>query len=516
MKRSYENDSKRIAKNSLALYVRMLLKTGIALYVSRIVLEALGVEDYGIYNIVGGVVIVFSFLNRSIAASTERFLTFEIGRKDFEQLKKVFCLSVSIHMGAAILIFGLLETLGLYFLEYYINIPATRMNAAKLVFHCSVFTSMFSMLQAPYNAVIIANERMNIYAYISIWEVLLNLFIALLLLHIPSNRLEWYGFSLLLSAAIITSCYFIYCRWKFKECRWNFVWDFFLFKKLLGFTGWNICGALSWVGRSQGVNIILNSFYGPCLNAAYGISMQVNNALELFVQSFIAALNPPIVKRYSSGNIDGMKKMIFEGARYSFFLLFLLTLPMLLEMNTILSLWLKEVPEYTLIFTRLAIIGSIFSTLGNTMQSGIFATGKIKKLQIIIITLSALNLIAAYILLAIGFPPFTIMLTVVFIAILSLFGRLFILYQLLEIPKQDFMSEIMQLFKRITLVSIIAIIGPLFLEVLLTDDSIWKFVIIVSCSMISVSLSTFWFGLTKNERFYLLKIIQDKIYKKHI
>lgn len=509
-----ESNKKRIAQNSIALYIRMLLKTCISLYTSRVVLDALGIEDYGIYNIVGGIVIALSFLNRSIAASTERFLTFEIGKKDFVQVKKTFSLSVSIHAGIALLIFILAETLGQYFLQNYVNIPIERMDAARKVFHFSVLASIFTILQAPYNAAIIAYERMGVYAYISILEVALNLTIALLLSDITFYRLEWYGALICASSAITATCYILYCRWNFVECRWKFVWDFSLCKKLLAFAGWNICGALAWTGRLQGINIILNFFYGPCLNAAYGISTQINNALGAFVQSFISALNPPIIKKYASGEIIEMEKLIFMGARYSCYLLLLLAVPLLLEMDSILSVWLKEVPEYTTLFTRIAILETIVSAVGTTMLTGIIATGRIKIYQIVMIGLSALNLVCAYVLLSVGLPPFAVLITSVVAALFLFLGRLAILYSLLKISKQHFISETMHLLKNILSVAFLSISLPILLHWLWNEDGLTKSLVIIACSITSVALSAFFIGLTQSERKALWVILGNRISKK--
>lgn len=385
-------NTRRIAKNTAMLYIRMLLIMAVTLYTSRLVLNVLGVEDFGIYNVVGGVVMMFAFLNGAMAQSTQRFLSFEIGRNNKEQLKKVFSLSVTIHIGIAILILVLAETLGLWFLNTKMNIPADRMEAARWIYQFAIFSFMVSVVQVPYNAAIIAHERMQVYAYISIAEAALKLFVAFALTWTAFDKLKVYAVLVFGVNVMIAFLYRLYCKWKIKECRYRFIWDKKLYTTLTGFAGWNLFGTFAWLMKSQGLNVILNIFFGPLLNAAYGIANQVNTAVNSFVQNFSMALNPQIVKSYAAGDLSYTVTLLFRGARFSYYLFLFFAVPLLIETEVILKLWLKNVPEYAVIFTRLVIINSMFESFTYTMGTAIQATGKNKLYQFIVGGTILLNL----------------------------------------------------------------------------------------------------------------------------
>ena len=369
------NKSKTIARNTAMLYIRMLFSMFVSLYTSRIVLEILGVEDYGIYNIVGGVVTIFSFINSSMSSATQRYLSFELGKEDLERLNKVFSSALSIHVLTGILIIILGETFGMYFLLNYLNIPADRLDIAIIVFQFSLFSTFLSIVQVPYNASIMANEKMDIFAYVSIAEVLLRLLMVIMLSFIDVDKLMLY--SILIFSVILTTTSYLkyYCIRNFKECSFAFVRDKVLYKELLSYSGWSLFGNIAAVSMSQGINILLNVFFSPAVNAARAISYQVSGAIQSFASNFQAAANPQIIKSYANNDNNYMLTLIFASSRITFYLLFLLALPILIETNFILQLWLKKVPDYTVIFTFLIIINSLIDSISGPLRVANQATG---------------------------------------------------------------------------------------------------------------------------------------------
>ena len=396
-----QQNNERIAKNTMFLYFRTLVIMAVGLYTSRIVLQVLGVEDFGIYNIVGGVVSMFALLSGSLNVASQRFLAFELG-KEQPNIQKVFSSTVTIHVILAILIFSLLEILGVWFLNYKINIPPDRINAANWVFHCSVITFCISVISVPYNAAIIAYEKMSTFAYVSIFEALSKLAVVLALLKIKHDSLIMYATFMMLVALVLCFIYGIYCHIYFKECRYNFIIDKDLFYPLLKFSGWNFIGTSAGVLNTQGINILINLFFGVVLNAAKGIAMQVEYVFNTFVGNFMTALNPPIIKAYASQNYDYLNKMIFSGTKAAFFLFGVISLPIFVNAELILSIWLKNVPNYSVLFVRLGIIFTLSQNLSQCLYTAMLATGKIKKYQIIVGGLSIMAFPTAWIFFKIG------------------------------------------------------------------------------------------------------------------
>ena len=341
-------NNKRIAKNTFLLYFRMLFTMMVSLYTSRVVLATLGVEDFGIYNVVGGVVTMFAIISTSLSSAISRFITIELGKGDLRRLKTVFSTAVVIQFLMALVVVILAELIGVWFLNNKMNIPEVRMNAANWVLQFSIFTFGVNLICIPFNALIIAHERMSAFAYVSILEVSLKLLIVYLLVLMSVDKLIVYGALLLVVAIVITFAYFIYCRRHFKECKCFCRIDRFLLKRMLSFSGWNFIGASSAILRDQGVNIAINLFCGPTVNAARGMAVQVNHAINSFAQNFMTALNPQITKSFAVGDSKYMFTLIFQGARLSFYMLLFLSLPVLMSTEYILSIWLKIVPDYTM------------------------------------------------------------------------------------------------------------------------------------------------------------------------
>ena len=324
-----KENNKCIAKNTSMLYIRMLLTMAVTLYTSRVILNTLGVEDYGIYNVVGGFVAMMGFLNNSMAVATQRFLSFEIGKKSNSQFSRVFSMSMSIHILIALVILVLAETVGLWFVKTQLTIPIERMGAALWVFHFSILAFIVNVISVPYNATIIAHERMNVFAWVSIIDVSLKLLIVFILQWFGYDKLKFYALLMFGVALIIRLIYGSYCSRKFVESKFHFYWDKSLFKTIMSFAGWSLWGGAASVLHSQGVNILLNIFFGPAINAARGIAYQIQGAVNSFVSNFQIAINPQIIKSYASSKIEYMHQLIFQGAKYSFYLLFALSLPIL-------------------------------------------------------------------------------------------------------------------------------------------------------------------------------------------
>lgn len=375
MSNTTENN-KRIAKNTLLLYFRMLFLMAVSLYTSRIVLNALGVEDFGIYNVVGGVVTMFSVLSGSLSAAISRFITYEIGKGNQDKLNKIFSSAVTIQLGLAGIIILLAETIGIWFLNIKMNIPELRMEAANWVFQFSILTFAINLISVPYNACIIAHEKMSAFAYISILEAIGKLAIAYLIVVSPMDKLIFYAILMCIVALIVRFTYGNYCKRHFSECTYHFIWDKQLLKQMFGFAGWNFIGAASAVLRDQGGNVVINLFCGPTVNAARGIAFQVNTAVNQFVTNFMTALNPQITKSYAAGNKEYMMTLIFQGARLSFYMLLLLSLPILINTHYILGLWLKLVPDHAVLFVQLVLIFAMSESISQPLITAMLATGK--------------------------------------------------------------------------------------------------------------------------------------------
>ncbi|UIR56013.1 hypothetical protein LZQ00_17330 [Sphingobacterium sp. SRCM116780] len=437
------NRNHLIAKNTFFLYFRMLFTLGVSLYSSRVVLNTLGVQDFGIYNVVGGIVAMFAFLNSSLAAATQRFLTYEKGKKDTAQLFKVFNISISIHLLIAGIVLILGETVGLWFVCNKLVIPAERMDAALWVYHFSILASSIGVLNAPYVAVVIANERMSIFAYISIVEVLLRLAIVFLLLVFAMDKLKLYSILTFSVTIIIIFLYQYTCRINFKESRIKrLLWDKKLFKEMAIFAGWVMNGNLAVVGYTQGLNILLNIFFGPAANAARGVAVQVQNAINGFSSSFQTSLNPQITKSYAIDDLNYMHKLIFLSSKVSLFLLLAISLPIMLNTHFVLYLWLKQVPDHTIDFVQLTMITSIIGTLGQPLIVAIHATNTLKKFQLWEGTVLLLIVPISYLLLKLGYPAETVFIVHLIISVIAQVVRITIVAPIIGMSQKDYYVKV--------------------------------------------------------------------------
>jgi len=498
-------NSKRIAKNTLFLYFRMLITMAVSLYTSRVVLNTLGVEDYGIYNVVGGVVLMFSSINTTMATAVQRFMNFEMGRKDQKKLNLIFNTSIILHIGIAFIIFILIESIGVWFLNTKMNIAPERMGAANWVLQFSLFAFVVTILSVPYNAAIIANERMKAFAFISIFEVSLKLLIVFMLVWFSFDKLKLYAVLVFVVSVIIRIFYGIYSKRHFEECHFHWQWDKALFKEMTFFAGWNMIGVTSGLLRTQGVNIVLNLFFGTVINAAMGIANQVKQAIESFVNNFLTALNPQITKSYAAGERSYLMNLVFRGSRYGFYLLLFLTLPVLIETEFILRAWLKIVPEYAVIFVRLILILSIIESLSKTLIQTMFATGEIRNYQLIVGGITLLNLPLSILFLYLEYPPPVIFIVAIGIAIIALFVRLIMLSSMVGFSiKKYFINVIINVFK----VGGLSLLLP-FLLFLFTAPGFTRFLLVSFMSAVSVAFVIYLVGLSSKEKLFVKEKIKE-------
>jgi len=507
------SDNKRVAKNTLVLYFRMLFMMLIGLYTSRINLQSLGVEDFGIYNVVGGIVVMFSIINSSITASISRFLTFELGTGNAEKLKKVFSTSLTIQIGISIIILILAETIGLWFLNNKMVIPESRIIAANFVYQFSIAIFIINLISMPYNACIIAHERMSAFAWITIFDASAQLLVAWLTFISPIDKLIFYSGLLVLVSLTQRFIYYHYCKKNFTECRYRFFYDKELLLNMFGFAGWNFIGASSAILRDTGGNIVINLFCGPTVNAARGIASQVNKAVISFANSFITAINPQITKSYASGEYDKMMSVIYKGAKFSFFLMLLLGLPVIIEAEYIIQLWLGQVPEHTVLFVQLTILFAMSESISNPLITAMLATGKIKNYQIIVGGLQMLNLPISYLLLRNGCIPETVVIVAIIISQCCFFARICMLKTMIKLCVKDYLRKV---YFKIILTFIVAFILPIIIKYNI-DSSFLSFFAVIFISVISACISILYVGCNYKERNFVYSNIfkfKNKILRK--
>ena len=436
------SDNKRIAKNTAFLYIRMFLIMGISLYTSRIVLRVLGEIDFGLYNVVGGIVMMFTFLNGALAGATSRFITYEIGRKDYLQLHRVFNVAFITHILIALSIVVLAETMGLWFLYNKMVIPEGRLNAAFWVYQISVLSCVLSITQVPYTAAIIAHERMNIYAYVGIVEVVFKLAIAYLIGISKYDRLIVYASLLFIVQLLLMIYYRIYCNKHFAECKLMLVRDKQMYKNMFVYAGSDMIGNIAGLAQGQGLNLLLNMFFGPAVNAARGIAYQVQGAVTQFSGNFMTAVKPQIIKRYAVGKIGDMMQLVIQSSCFSYYMMLLIVVPICFEANFILSLWLGEYPEYTVSFLRLILVLCMIQTLKTPRTTVFHATGKILMPNIIVGTILCLAFPIAYFLLKSGGSPESVFWAAIGSLVLSEVASILILKRRINYPVWSYVQNV--------------------------------------------------------------------------
>lgn len=494
------SNNARIAKNTILLYGRMILLMGVSLYTSRVVLATLGIEDYGIYNVVGGFIGMFAFLNGAMSSCTQRYITFALGKGDEGELKKIFSTSLITHMIIAAIVFMLAETIGLWFVLEKLIIPENRMTAAVVVYECSILSTIVMIMSFPFNADIIAHERMSAFAYISIFEAFAKLLIVFLLSIGNMDRLMLYAILLLLVQVSVIIIYNCYCKINFSEAKIHWILDGKLIKEMFSFTGWNLWGGLAATLFGQGLNILLNIFFGPAVNAARGISVQVQAAVQQFSANFQMALNPQITKSYASNELETMHTLIFRSSKFTFFLLLCLALPIIVEINTILSIWLKEVPESTNLFVVLMLMITIVDAVSNPFMISAAATGRVKVYQSVIGGLLLLILPISYIVLKLGAQPYMVFVVHFCVAIVAFITRLLIIRPMINLSIRKYCIKVFLP----CLFTLMPSVTTAYCLKLFIYDSVWGGIIVAIITCMATLVYSYIWGLTKNEKAFVL------------
>lgn len=501
--------NKRIAKNALMLYIRMFISMVVGLYTSRVVLATLGVEDYGIYGVVGGVVAMLGFLNASMAGATSRFLTFELGRGDQKRLEETFSSALIVHIGIALIVLIIAETVGLWFLCNKLVIPYGRMGAAHWVYQLSIACAMLGIIQAPYNASIIAHEKMDFYAYVEILNVTLKLLIVYLLVIGNFDKLKLYAILHFAVVVVILLIYRIYCIHNFKETHFHFIWKKDILKPLLSFSGWNLYGNLGGMVQQQGTNFVINFFFGVVLNAAMSVGLTVANTVNQFGTNVMVAFRPQIIKSYSQGNKDGMKNLTILAVKVIMFIYCLVAVPVFVEAENLLKIWLVEVPDHTVVFCRLFLISIFFETIRYVLIIDIHATGNVKWVSFFSGTLFLLAPFVTYLLLRLGISVNSAIVTIIVCNILLCMINTYLIKHYVQIPVFSYAVTIL----RIILTSALALFLAEYIKSFIPSIRIN----IITNTLIGVSLVTFaYFALCfdKKQRKYAINLIKNKLHIK--
>lgn len=502
------SNTKRIAKNTLMLYFRQILIMGVSLYTVRVVLEVLGAEDYGIYNVVAGVVSMFSFLSGAMATASQRYFSFDLGKNDYEQLKKTFSVTLCIYLLLILLVVVLAETVGLWFVYNKLVIPPERLHAAKWIYQFSIFSFVITLITTPYMASIIAHENMNVYAYVSIVEAILKLVIVFILQKLSYDKLVVYGFLLCAVGFINASLYRGFCKKHYEECRFKPVWNMKMFQEICGFTGWSLFGAFTTVVRTQALTILINQFFNPVVVAARAISNQVSNTLNVFSSNFNTSLYAPIIKEYASNNNERMFSLIFNGCKMTFFLMWIFALPLCLRMEYVLTLWLKQLPEYVVVFTILSVIEVLIVSISLPIATAARAPGKMKTYELVLGTLQLTIFVVSLIWIKYyNGQAIVIFYTAIIINIAMFVIRLLIIRTLINLPLRMF---IVNVILPVFAIFIISVIPSYYLNKVLPQNFISLTLIVIITLFLSTTLM-FFMGISKDQRLRIVNKIRSKI-----
>lgn len=491
-----EHRGERIARNTLMLYVRMFVLMLVGLYTSRVVLAALGETDYGIYNVIGGVVAMFTIISGALNSSVSRFITFEMGKGEAAQLQKVYSTAVIIQLLLSLVVVLLAEPAGLWFIENKMTIDPSRIPAARWVLHFSVLAFVINLMSVPQMASITAHEKMSAYAYVGVLDGLLRLGMAFLIAHSPIDRLIFYSALMAAVMLIVRMSYGIYCRSHFPECRFRPEFDRPLVKEMFSFAGWNFIGVTSGVLREHGGNILVNIFSGPAVNAARGVAVQLNGAVQGFVTNFMTAVNPQITKSYAAGDEAYLFPLLRRSSRMSFYLLFMIALPVLFNTEYLLGLWLKEVPDHTMLFVQLFLVFALSESLSNPLITVMLATGRIRNYQLAVGGLQLLNVPVSYVCLRLGAMPEVTVIVAVIISQICFFVRLIMLRRMIRLDAVRYIREV---YLNVFIVAAVSLVFPVLVQDWL-PASFAGFCIGVSVSFVSAVLSVLFIGCSKKER----------------
>lgn len=507
---TYEGNNKRIARNTLMLYLRMGASMLVSLYTARIVLGALGEVDYGILNVVTGCVAIFTFLNGALSGSASRFLTYELGRGNTEQLKRTFRATVIIHLFLALIIIILSETIGLWLLTHKIIIPAERMAAAHWVFQIGILSMVFSIIQVPYGATIIAHEKMDIYAYMGLFDVGAKLLLAFLLQKIGGDKMIAWALVMMVVRLIYTLIHISYCNRNFEETRnIKFHKNRPLYQQLFSYSGWDMIGQISWLLQSQGVNILLNTFFGPIINTAQAISYQVQGALTQFASNFMLASRPQIIKLYAAGKPDEMIKLVYRSSCMAFFLSYVMTLPLCLELKYVLDVWLGKYPAETIPFTMLILVNSLILNIKSPRLAAIHATGRIKLENFTVGLILCSIFPIAYALLRLGFDATSVFVALIAITFTAEVVGVFVLRKYIKFSVSNYW---IQVYGRCILVAALSIL-PVYMVHSAMGEGFVRLIAVSATSLVTVSLASYIVGIDRETRSALNNVIKQLFYK---
>ena len=506
------SNNKRIAKNTLMLYARMLILMAIGLLTSRVNLQALGIENYGINNVVAGFISMFGIITSSMSNAISRFITVELGKGNLTRLKQVFSTSISVQLFMGILIVILIETVGMWFVNYKMQIPAGREIAAQWCLHCATITTFVSLINIPFVSVIIAHEKMSAFAYMTIVDAILKLVICYTIYISPYDKLITYSVLGVIVSIITTSIYLAYCLRKFKETSFNLHFDKTLFKEIWGFSGWNLFAQTAWIFNTQGVNLLINLFFGVTVNAARGIATQVNAIIQNFVNNFMIALNPQITKLYAAGNKETAFKLACRGCKFSFYIMFVLALPVMIESRQILTLWLGTPPELANTFVVWTIISTLATLLGNTLVTLQMAHGNIKKYQLWITIFGCIPFPLTWLMFKLGAPSIVAYYIYVVVYWGLIFVRYYLVHEMTGIPAKMYLGGVVA---KCHLIAILSSIPPLIIFHLI-PETIHRLILVVVTSIISSVFVIYAIGMNHAERHFVQeKILSRIIFKKH-
>lgn len=510
MSNQTSDNNKRLVKNTILLYARTVILLLMSLYLTRVVLQALGVEDFGIYNVVGGVVAIIATINQSMSGAASRFVSYALGQKEKKLIYESYSTIKIAHwiLAAIILVIG--ETIGLWFVVYKLVIPEGREFAAMICYQCSLFTSIISIISVPYNATIIGHERMGAFAYMSILEASLKLAVAILLLLSDADKLILYAILICFSQLITQVCYVIYCNRNFEETKSKLVWNKKLFVEIASFAGWTFNGQLAVMGYTQGINILMNLFFGPVVNAARGISVQIQTAAKILVNNFQVAIRPQMIKTWAAGDIEEMHKIIVNSTKLSFFLTAFTAIPLLITISPILHLWLGSVPDHTIEFARIILFTMFVDAFAHGMIVSVHATGTIRKFQIYEGSFLLLVVPIAYILLKFcNITAEQVMLVYLFVQMFTQLVRMSIA---LPLVKMSIKSYCIKVFPRVFSVFLVLII-PVYVFQLPQNPSFLCLFLTLLCSVLFVVIVVYAVGLSSADR-ERINIICSQIIKK--
>ena len=504
------SDNSRLTKNTLLLYMRMLVVMIISLYTSRIILKNLGISDFGLYNVVGSVAAMFSFLNTAMYSSTQRYLSIAVGRNDTLQLHKIFNVSLVIHSLIGIGIVIICEGFGLWFIYHEMVIPVGRELAVFWSFQLSLIAAFVTIVTVPFDALVISRERMGTFAYISIIDVIFKLLIAYIISVVSFDRLVFYSFLIVVSQVVVTAIYVIYCKSHFEECSFRFYRFDALYKEMTIFASWGLLGHISYIINTSAQNMMLNVFFSPVVNAARGVALRVSSAVSGFSNNFQSAVSPQITKSYAVGNDSRLFLLIYNSSRFSLYLLWFFSLPIMLCMDEILGIWLVEVPDYTTIFLQLVLVFNLVESGANPLNMAVRARGKIKYPEIIGGTILVMNFPLSYVALKLGYGPQSVFIIMIICGIACHFNRVYFAHKYLQLPISDYFLKVVF---RPSIVILVSMLVPLWATHHSFHDKmnpLLFIVVITILSFISILMVIYYAGLDKSEKIYVKNVLRNR------